>query len=397
MKAFFAAYALLSLLLFTILAVLSYGSGAGYVYVNWHGWQLQSNLFLAFVLLVLLNFILQLLWYGLKQILQRVQRQRVVLDDLTVMHPYEQLGVIWLLDTATQQQSFIQSIFDQSAWLQTVVQAKLAMMRGEIDAALALLAQTPPSAFELAELLHIEILLHQQQTQQAFDRLEFLQQHALSPWLLPLQSGYQARVAQLWAALALQNPWLYLRSQQCGHLLDDAKEQWLQQLLQQFEQADYSDLLALQERYLNSQQELLNRPYLTQLLWLKLLARMPDMSQTHEQLALRLLAEQFNQDVFYLWFQQKLLAQNPDYADIQHQIDTLAQQYSGLPILTFAQWHIFEATGRTEQATQLLELYPDNVLMNYLRIKNVFKHDDRLIQQLNAVFATDANFLQFKI
>ena len=128
-----------------------------------------------------------------------------------------------------------------------------------------------------------------------------------------------------------------------------------------------------------------NRTPDIQILWLKLLARMPEMSQQHESLANLLLADNFDQDVFYLWFQQQLLKQQPDYEYVEQRILFLENKYPSIPILSFAKWHIYQATDRALEAEQLLELYPDNILMIYLRIKTVFKGNEDLIQQLNLV------------
>ncbi len=110
---------------------------------------------------------------------------------------------------------------------------------------------------------------------------------------------------------------------------------------------------------------------------------------------LHLLNEQFDRDVFYLWFQQQLLKQNPDYQDIEAKIDQFEQRYLSMPILTFAKWHVYMATQRSTEAERLLALYPNDVLMSYLRVKSQLNESQ--IQQLNLVFENDANFLQFKI
>lgn len=397
MKQILLAYALVGVMFFALLAVLGYGYGAGYVYVYWRAWQLQTNVFVALLLITALSLLLQIAWYFLKRRLRRQQRQTEQPLLLETLHPYEQLGVMWLLNTAQQQQPFITQIFAGSGLLQHIVSAKLSLLNHNDDQAQQFLKQVPCAAFELAELLHIEILLRQHQTEQAFTRLEFLQQQPISPWLAPLQPAFQSRLAALWSVLALQRPWLYLRSTGHGYLLDDSRDLWLQQLLQQFEQADYDDLQALQQRYVDLQPELATRPFSTQVLWLKLLARLPDLSQAHEQLALQLLQQQFDQDVFYLWFQQKLLSQNPDYRDIENRLDQLEQQYPSMPILSFARWHVCHALGQEQQASALLNLYPENVLMSYLRIKCLIKDDAALIQQLNLIFNNDAKFIQFKI
>ncbi|MDB9695883.1 heme biosynthesis protein HemY, partial [Acinetobacter nosocomialis] len=65
-------------------------------------------------------------------------------------------------------------------------------------------------------------------------------------------------------------------------------------------------------------------------------------------------------------------------------------------IMASGSWAIFK-TERQAEAEILLSLYPDNILMSYLRIKSTLKEDDELIKQLNLIFVNDANFLKFKI
>ncbi len=107
--------------------------------------------------------------------------------------------------------------------------------------------------------------------------------------------------------------------------------------------------------------------------------------------------EHFDPEVFYLWFQQQLLKQIPDYAYVEQRIMELEQKYTSVPMLAFAKWHIFMATDRQTDAAQLLDLYPDNILMSYLRIKSTLGDDSDLIRQLNLIFENDVNFLNFKI
>ncbi len=397
MKQIFLAYTLVSLLVLALLSVLSYGYGAGYVYVQWRNWQMQTNLWIWLALLAIFGLIIQLVWLQLKRYLAREQRKTETVLDFKTLHPYEQLGVIWLLQAEQDQQLFIQRVFSQSGLLRGVIESRLFLGNAETDLALKSLNQASPHAFELAELQRIEIFLHQQDPEQALTHLEFLSQHALSPWLQQVESAYQYRINELWGEFAVQYPWLYLRSSKYGHLSRDYKEQWLQQLLGQFDQATLDDLQALQQRYLDMAGQIQNRTPDIQILWLKLLARMPEMSQQHESLANLLLADNFDQDVFYLWFQQQLLKQQPDYEYVEQRILFLENKYPSIPILSFAKWHIYQATDRALEAEQLLELYPDNILMIYLRIKTVFKGNEDLIQQLNLVFENDANFMQLKI
>ncbi len=397
MKAILLAYAWITLVLVAVFSVLSYGHGAGYVYIFWRDWQIQSNLWVLFLALGLLSLSLQFLWLGLKRHLSREQRKIERIFNFKNLHPYEQLAVIWLLDAGRDQQEFIQRIFAQSGLLKGVMDARLYMMQEQYVQALQALEQTSATAFELAEIQRIEIYLAQGEAEQALTHLEFLSQHELSPWLHEIQSAYLQRLTVLWGLFAVQNPWLYLRSTQYGHLATDTKISWLQQLLMQFEQASAEDLQALQQRYFDLGEQLEQRPYEIRVLWLKLVAHLPEMAQQHEKLALNLLNEQFDREVFYLWFQQQLLKQQPDYPAIETQILQLENRYPSVPVLSFAKWYIYEATARSAEAEELLTHYPDNILMNYLRIKSALKGRDDLISQLNYIFENDANFIKIKI
>ena len=66
-------------------------------------------------------------------------------------------------------------------------------------------------------------------------------------------------------------------------------------------------------------------------------------------------------------------------------------------MFSFVKWHIYIATQREYEADQLLSLYPNNILMNYLRIKAKLNGNDELIQQLNLILEKDTKYIQFKI
>lgn len=397
MKHLVRIYLLASLLLFALFAVLSYGYGHGYAYIYWRDWQFQSSAWGLIALFVFVSFLTQLLWLFSKRYIVREQRKKETALHFKDLHPYEQLGIVWLLDSAKDQQVFIERVFTQSGLLSPIVDAQFDYKNGDFDTALQCLDRSAPMAFELAELQRIDIFLAQQETEKALIHLEFLTQHQLSPWLAEVETAYQQRMTALWGKLALQKPWLFLQTTQFG-LLDPAhRDLWLQQLLIQFDQASVDDLAALQQRYLALQNEIQARPYTSKVLWLKLLARMPEMSVQHEDLALHLLQEHFDPEVFYLWFQQQLLKQIPDYSYVEQRIMQLEQRYTSVPMLTFAKWHIYVATQRHLEAEQLLTLYPDNILMSYLRIKSMLGDNLDLIKQLNLIFENDVNFLNFKL
>ena len=397
MKQVLLAYAFISLIIIAGLSILSYGYGAGYVYLYWRECQIQTNIWMIFIFLACLSLIIQLLWLVIKRYLKREQRKLETVFNFKNLHPYEQLAVVWLLEAAQDQHEFIQGVFSKSGLLKGIIGSRLYWMQQQYPQALAILNQSNAMAFELAEIQRIEIYLAQNDGEQALTHLEFLNQHELSPWLSDVKSAYDLRLTALWGKFALQFPWMYLRSTKYGHLGTETKQEWLQQLLLDFDQANVEDLQNLQQRYLDLQGQINNRDYEIKILWLKVLSRMPEMSQPHEDLALHLLDERFNQDVFYLWFQQQLLKQNPDYSGVEQRINYWENKYPSLPVFSFAKWHIYEATARYAEAEQLLELYPDNVMMNYLRIKSTLKGQDDLIKQLNLIFENNANFVEIKI
>ena len=396
MKQILLAYLFVCLLGIAVLSILSYGHGAGYVYLYWREWQLQTTLWFLAASLVSVSFLMHCIWYAIKQYRSREKRKTETVFSFSRLHPYEQLAVIWLLNAAQDQRDFIQQSFTKSGLLKHIIDARLSWGQQQYTHALTALNQSNPMAFELAELQRIEIYLSQQQGEQALTHLEFLNQHELSPWLIQVKTAYEQRLVALWGVFAMQFPWLYLRSTQYGHLDQEVKKTWLEQLLLAYDQATQDDLFYLQQRYLDLKPQIFDRDYSVKLLWLKLLFRMPEMSAEHEVLAIHLMEQQFNQDVFYLWFQQQLLRQNPDYDAIAQQISHWETKYPALPVLSFAKWHVLQATGYTDQAQQLLDLYPDDIRMSYLRIKAALQDREDLLQQLNAVFESNVNFIEIK-
>ncbi|WEI19185.1 heme biosynthesis protein HemY [Acinetobacter proteolyticus] len=397
MKHLLWIYLLASLVLFALFAILSYGYGNGYVYIYWRDWQFQSGVWGLITLFLVISLLAQLAWVFGKRYFAREQRKKETILHFKDLHPYEQLGIVWLLEAAKDQQVFIERVYTQSGLLNHIIDAQFDYKNGDYETALQSLEKSAPMAFELAELQRIDIYLEQQETQKALSHLEFLAQHQLSPWLIEIETAYQQRITALWGKLALQEPWLFLQTTQYGLLDAEHRDLWLQQLLIRFDQASVDDLAALQQRYLVLQDEIQTRPYTSKVLWLKLLARMPEMSVQHEDLALHLLQDQFDPEVFYLWFQQQLLKQIPDYTYVEQRIMQLEQRYTSVPMLSFAKWHIYVATQRQADAEQLLTLYPDNILMSYLRIKSTLGDNPDLIRQLNLIFENDVNFLNFKI
>ena len=181
MKQILLAYLLVGLLGLAILSVLSYGYGAGYVYLYWRGLQIQTTFWFLVGLLIVISFLMHMLWYATKRYLSFKQRKHETVFSFARLHPYEQLAVVWLLNAAQDQRDFIQQSFNQSGLLKYIIDARLSWGQQQYSEALSSLNQSNPMAFELAELQRIEIYLSQQDGQQALTHLEFLNQHELSP------------------------------------------------------------------------------------------------------------------------------------------------------------------------------------------------------------------------
>lgn len=397
MKRIFLAYIVLCLFLIALLSLLSYGYSAGYVYIHWRNTQIQTNVWVLTFLLVILSFGFRIIGKIIKRYLSREKRKIETILDFQSLHPYEQLAVILLLDAEKDQKDFIHQIFSHSGLLKGIIDSHLYLMQNDFPQALKALDNTNIMAFELSELQRIKIYLAQSEPEKALTHLEFISQHELSPWLNDVKAAYQIKLKDLWGEFAIHYPWFYLKANQYADLQDNKKQQWLELILSQFEQASTQDLFLLKQHYLDLEHEITAKSYDIKVLWLKILSRLPEMDGTSENLVTDLLNEKFNQDVFYLWFQQKILKSNPDYMNIEKKILEWEDKYLAMPIFSFVKWYLYTATHRDDEAQQLLLLYPDHVLMNYLRIKSNLKDQDDLIQQLNILFQSNSNYLEIKI
>ncbi|AOX75978.1 hypothetical protein KAB03_00339 [Acinetobacter baumannii] len=121
MKHLLWVYFLISLVLFAALALLSYGYGMGYVYIYWRQLQLQTNVWGLVFTFVVMSFIAQVIWLWIKRYSSREQRKRENIFQFKNLHPYEQLGIVWLLEAAEDQRVFIERVFTQSGLLKILL------------------------------------------------------------------------------------------------------------------------------------------------------------------------------------------------------------------------------------------------------------------------------------
>lgn len=143
MKHLLWVYFLISLVLFATLALLSYGYGMGYVYIYWRQLQLQTNVWGLVFTFVVMSFIAQVIWLWIKRYSSREQRKRENIFQFKNLHPYEQLGIVWLLEAAEDQRVFIERVFTQSGLLKNIIDAKFLVLSGDYQKALEALDQSP--------------------------------------------------------------------------------------------------------------------------------------------------------------------------------------------------------------------------------------------------------------
>lgn len=78
MKHLLLRYVLISLFLFAIFAVLSYGYGHGYAYLYWRDWQLQSSVWGLIALFIIISLLAQSFWLLGKRYFVREQRKKEI-------------------------------------------------------------------------------------------------------------------------------------------------------------------------------------------------------------------------------------------------------------------------------------------------------------------------------
>ncbi len=120
MKHMLQIYGLAILILFAVLSVLSYGYGAGYLYLYWREWQIQTNIWVLLILVTFLHLILHGVWLGLKYYFQQEKRKIEQILEFKNLHPYEQLSVIWLLEGVMDQKTFVENTFSRSGLLKHI-------------------------------------------------------------------------------------------------------------------------------------------------------------------------------------------------------------------------------------------------------------------------------------
>ena len=386
------AYFILFLLLVGIFIVLSFHAGFGYVFMQWHGWQLQTNLFLVLILFFISLIAIYACWYGLKQIFRRNIQNHLQPKSFQKLHPYERLGILWLLKAEAFEQQQIISTYQASALLHPLIRAQMSLNQLDTSSAKDWLKQSKNPLFELAELLKIDIALVEENHAEAFERIEFLSVQPLSTWLQPVATAYQAQLQQKWLQLSLQYPWKMFDATHQPQFDQAQNVLWLQALFQFRERADERVIDQL-KTWIENQKSMINDyPVEHKIILLKLMVQFEQFDLQSFAFAEQILEERFVPDVLYIWLDQVFEHAHLDIDVIASKIEAWSTQYPAQRSIAFAKWHIAQAQGKIDEANELLTQYPEDPYMAYLRIKSALPSDDLQLDLKRLLQFSDQDF-----
>jgi hypothetical protein len=367
-------YLCLCLILLALFMVLSYNSGFGYVYIQWLGWQLQSNLLLILFMLFISAAIFFVLWQLLKFALQANFQHYRMPKSFDELHQYEQLGVLWLLNAEQSEQKRIVLSFQRSVLLHPLIRTKLLLKQNHAEEAKAWLKHTPSPLFEMAELLKIEIAMAEKNYVLALERLEFLTVQPLSAWLQPVSQAYQTELHEHWLQLSRICPWWLFKASYQPEFNAEQNLIWLQALLTQRDQADIVEQQLFIQWYLGLESIVAQYDIEQQILLLKLINQFEQLHHSTYVLSQKILQQRFVPQVLYIWLDKALHHAQQDIGSLELQVQQWQQQYPAQSSLSFAQWHIYQQQGKYQQAQELLGLYAEDAYMAYLRIQDALKN-----------------------
>ena len=386
------AYFILFLLSVGIFIVLSFHAGFGYVFLQWHGWQLQTNLFLVLILFFISLIAIYACWYGLRQIFRRNIQNHLQPKSFKKLHPYERLGILWLLKAEAFEQQQIISTYQASALLHPLIRAQMSLNQLDTSSAKDWLKQSKNPLFELAELLKIDIALVEENHAEAFERIEFLSVQPLSTWLQPVATAYQAQLQQKWLQLSLQYPWKMFDATHQPQFDQAQNVLWLQALFQFRERADERVIDQLKTWIENQKSMIDDYPVEHKIILLKLMVQFEQFDLQSFAFAEQILEERFVPDVLYIWLDQVFEHAHLYIDVIASKIEAWSTQYPAQPSIAFAKWHIAQAQGKIDEANELLTQYPEDPYMAYLRIKSALPSDDLQLDLKRLLQFSDQDF-----
>lgn len=370
MRYILLSYLSILLCVMTAFILLSFNSGFGYVFIQWQGWQLQTNLLLTLLFFFIASLLTYFIWIGLKRVFRRYMQKYQQPKSFSQLHPYEKLGVLWLLHAERIEQQQITEMYQPSFLLHPLIRARIALAQLDTTSATTWLKDQSTPLFELSELLKIDIALLEKDYSGALNRLEFLSVQPLSTWLMPVQQAYHQQLQEKWLMFAEQCPWWIFQASYPINFDAAQRSAWLKALLSQADPTDHEQQEALLNWYQQNQHELLQYYVEDQVTLLKLMSQFDLLNEQSFIFAEDILKYRFVPEVLYIWLDKGLT--HSDHPQVLEQkVAHWSKEYPAQASLNFAQWHILKKLDRHQEAEDLLALYPEDPYMAYLRLNEV--------------------------
>ncbi|MFB2538439.1 MULTISPECIES: hypothetical protein [unclassified Acinetobacter] len=392
MKLSLLNFIVLALVIISVFLLFSFGYGFGYVYAQWHGWQLQSNILVILILYFILALLLLGFSYAIAQYLRPKLSKYRVAKSFAQLHPYERIGIVWLLQGEKPLPDAVLHNYQASVLLYPLVQSKLLLKQGQFESAQQLLQQYTYNLFEISKILKIEIAKSQQDYTAMRTQLEFLSVQPLSPWLQPMADTYQQQLANLWRDYAVMRPWQIFDVSCDVHFNDVQRQAWLDALWQQFHHASEEEKAQF-STWLNQQladKTLENWSVANLVGLLKVSNEFNEFDDFSLYTSQQILSKSFIPNNIYIWLAQsfKLLAQQNDEQQ-QHTLIAMQQQleiWQNLaitqPSYAFAEWYIQAKLGNVQDTQILLQRFPQHQHIIYLHLQQSLQDRSELLPYL---------------
>lgn len=379
---------LLLLLLAGALLASSLIGDAGYVWLVWQGWQVQTSvgLLLLAMLIFAIVIVLLLLLFGSLIVWPERRRQRVQAQDQAYhLAQLEQSSLYSVLAAPVQALECLQQPRQHAmpmVW--PLLQAHQALAAGLPQVADQALQQVVSQADELAMLLQIEIALAERQLDVAVPLLLFLRQTPADSYRQRVEPAFTAKLDQLWLRWAEQHAWSALQS---GIPTGLNREQWqalLTALLAQITQITHSHELAVLHAYdgLTPEQHQHNA-----LPWIQLLIRLPEGQGRAWLLVLEVLHQRFDPALLPLLLRLARTFALPlgHHQQVTQVLQQLQERYPGQPSIRLAQACWFDIQDQPDQADRWAQDWPTTELFLRLNVLRQLASDDRLLVHLSPV------------
>ncbi|MEC7120964.1 MAG: heme biosynthesis HemY N-terminal domain-containing protein [Pseudomonadota bacterium] len=350
----------------------SLAQDTGYVLLLWQGWQVQTSMGFALLLVLSLSVLMVLLllffsalvgWSTRYRHAQSIQDQQRVLDQLQDALCYQ------MLDAPAQalDRLHLKGIEQPAGWLRLlqVYFAGQARLQGNLQ---HYLAGLPQEQHAIANLLKARWLLSEQQPAAARGLLSTIYPDVPTSVTLADQAAFELAVRELWAKYAILQPWDLLSVQPLPSLDADQSSAWLAALLAQMSQAQPEQQAELMRYYDTVNEQALFLEDAGR--WVRVLAYMTAGQPRALQLAQQQLFQQLDVGLLYDWLM--LTIQYPEQS-VQHQQATslfehFNQRYPAQPAVRLAQAYWYDCYQQSAQANRLVQDWPTTELFDRLQL-----------------------------